>query len=159
MTKYAAGTNVPVDRSQAEIRKILLRYGADQFVSGEDIESGSAMIMFRMENRHIRFLLPLPNRDDYRYTPNQGTERSQTAWDNVWQQACRQRWRALVLCIKSKLESIESGIESFEEAFMAHVMLPDGSVVKDHALHAIAEAYETGKMPKLLGGVDGGHKN
>jgi hypothetical protein len=34
-------------------------------------------------------------------------------------QARRQKWRALSLCIKAKLERVESKIETFEEAFLA----------------------------------------
>jgi hypothetical protein len=31
---YAVGTSVPVDRSKAEIERLLIRYGADHFASG-----------------------------------------------------------------------------------------------------------------------------
>lgn len=34
MSPYAQGTEVPADRSRAEIERMLIRFGADQFVSG-----------------------------------------------------------------------------------------------------------------------------
>jgi hypothetical protein len=48
------------------------------------------------------------------------------------------------------LEAVESGIESFETAFMAHVVLPDGSTVGEHVGLAIARTYATGTMQPLL---------
>jgi hypothetical protein len=66
------------------------------------------------------------------------------------QKAQRQKWRALLLCIKAKLEAVESKIETFEEAFLAHVVMPDGKTVGDHTLTAIAVAYEGKDMPPLL---------
>ena len=53
-----------------------------------------------------------------------------------WEQACRERWRALVLCLKGKLESIESGIETFEQAFLAHTFLPSGETFGEWAERA-----------------------
>ena len=35
-----------------------------------------------------------------------------------WEQACRQRWRALALVIKAKLEAIDAEISTFEEEFL-----------------------------------------
>lgn len=68
----------------------------------------------------------------------------------------RSRWRALFLCIKAKLESIESGIETFEDAFLAHIQMPDGQSVSDHVRPRIASAYETGSMQPLLPAPKGG---
>ena len=68
----------------------------------------------------------------------------------AWEQACRSRWRALFLCIKAKLEAVESRIETFEEAFLAHVMMPDGMTVAEHAAPMIALSYETGTVRPLL---------
>jgi hypothetical protein len=68
----------------------------------------------------------------------------------AWEQACRSRWRALFLCIKAKLESIESGIETFEDAFLAHIQMPDGKTVAEHVKPNIAIAYQTNPMQPLL---------
>ena len=128
---YAAKTKVPVDRSKTEIERTLKRYGADRFFYGA--ESGKAIIVFEARDRRLRFDLPLPEGDSPRD-----------------QQAQRQRWRALLLCIKAKLESVEAKIESFEEAFLAHVVLPDGKTVGEHALPAVAAIYKGGHLTPLL---------
>lgn len=36
MSRYAEGTDVPVERSKAQIEEILRRYGASAFASGWD---------------------------------------------------------------------------------------------------------------------------
>ena len=104
------------------------RRGADQFFSGGDNER--AMLAFRLHGRHMRFMLPL---DGCR------TEQQRMA-----------RWRALWLVIKAKLEAIDIGITTIEEAFLAETILPDRSTVAETMLPQIESAYSTGTMPPLL---------
>lgn len=144
---YAENTSVPPDRSRAEIERTLVRYGADQFMYGWEDER--ALVGFRADGKYVRFELPIPDRDDYRLT-ERGKARSQASAEKAYDQAVRQKWRALSLVIKAKLEAVESGIVTFEEEFLAHFVLPDGTTVAKRAVPALEEAYKTGKMPKLL---------
>lgn len=158
MTKYAAQTDVSSQRSRDEIERILTRYGADQFIYGWKDEA--AVIGFRAHNRHIKFTLPLPSRDGHEFTHRHrgaaGIQlRSDKERENVWQRAIRSKWRALVLVIKAKLEAVESGITVFEEEFLAHIVLPDGSTVGEHMLPQIEHAYQSGTMPPLLPNYSG----
>ena len=100
------------------------------------------MVAFTMQNRNIRFVLPLPDPTDkeFTHTPSRGTRRSETDAHKAWEQACRQRWRALALAIKAKLEAVETGITTFEQEFLAHIVMPDGHTVSDHVIPHIAEA-------------------
>jgi hypothetical protein len=68
----------------------------------------------------------------------------------------RERWRALLLCVKAKLESVSSKIETFEEAFLAHVVMPDGRTVHEHTAPRIAEIAKGGELKPLLPGPMGG---
>jgi hypothetical protein len=79
---YAAKAKVPVDRSKTEIERTLARYGADRFAYFT--EAGKAVIVFEARDRRLRFDLPLP-----------AGESEKDA------QGRRQRWRALLLCIKN----------------------------------------------------------
>lgn len=63
---FAENTSVPVERSKAEIETMLTRYGADQFVSGW--AESEARIQFRANGRYVRFVLPIPKRDEGRFT-------------------------------------------------------------------------------------------
>lgn len=146
---YAADTKVPVERSRAEIERILKRYGADQFVYGEDSETSSALIAFRAHRRHVRVRLSLPTLDEARRTPA-GRTRAQGAAQTAHAQEARRRWRALALIIKAKLEAVESGITTFEEEFLPWTVLPSGETVAEWTAPQIERAYETGEMPSLL---------
>lgn len=149
MPRYAANTDVSAAKSRAEIETTLSRYGADQFMYGW--AEGRAVIGFRMEGRFVRFEMPMPDANDeaFTLTPT-GRDRSQKAQEDAYDQAVRQRWRALLLVIKAKLEAVEAEITTFEEEFLAHIVMPDGSTVGATAVPAIAEAYRTGKFPQLL---------
>jgi len=144
---YAENTSVPVDRSQSEIKKTLTKYGAAGFVFGEKPEV--ALIMFEMKNRKLKFLLPTPTLQPKTNSWNEkkGLFYSQAKLD----QELRRRWRCMLLAIKSKLECVESGISSFEDEFMAHIVLPSGQTVGQAMLPQIEQAYTDGKMPPLLG--------
>jgi hypothetical protein len=147
---YAKGTDVPASASEGEIKKFVLRAGATSFMSGQT--GKVAMVAFELEGRRIVFNMPVPDRasDEFVLTPTKKWKRSHEQSDAAWEQAVKERWRALLLCIRAKLESIESGIETFEEAFLAHIQMPDGQTVGDMAKPVIAKAYETGQMQPLL---------
>lgn len=133
MRKYAEGTAVDAQKSRQEIEKTLTRFGADQFMyaSKED----TAVIAFRAHGRHIRFRLPLPT-----------DSRSAASLERE----LRRRWRSMAMCIKAKLESVATGIETFEESFMAHVVLPNGMTMAEHAAPMLEQMHKDGKMPPLL---------
>ena len=155
--KYAEATTVSVERSKAEIERTLERYGADQFLSGWDAGKSTAMIGFTMLGRQVRFFIELPDKadDEFQLTET-GRARAETSALKAWEQACRQRWRALALVIKAKLEAVESGITVFEDEFLAHIVLPNGSTVGDWARPQIEQAYETLEMPSLLPSLTAG---
>jgi hypothetical protein len=146
--KYASETSVSVETSKAEIERLLQRYGAKEFAHGW--RSDKAVIQFSMQSRCVRFVLPLPDKSEFAKTPSGRRMRNDTDTLKAWEQGCRQRWRALVLTIKAKLESVESGIEEFDSAFMAQIVMPSGKTISEEITPQIERAYETGKMPALM---------
>ena len=151
--KYAANTEVPVDRSKSEIERILVRYGADQFMYGWGQDG--AIVGFRLSSRMIRIKLPLPSRNDPQFeTTETGRARtSRAAVEAAYEQAVRQKWRALALVIKAKLEAIEAGISTLEDEFLANVLLPDGTTAGEFMQPQIKAVYQTGQMPAMLPGL------
>lgn len=133
-TKFAVDTKVPVNQTRSEIETTLAKFGATSFAFA--IHEVESIIMFEFSGRRIRFRISLPKHHN----------EAATAKSN------RERWRALFLSIKAKLVSVDTGIETFEEAFLAHVVLADGSTVAQQALPAIEQQYKTGKMVPLLEG-------
>lgn len=151
MSIYAQNTVVSVERSRAEIEAILSRYGATAFAYATNMDK--AMIKFQASNRHIMFVLQLPDREAKIFTHGYAGKGRKLGGDEAyrkWEQACRQKWRCLSLAIKAKLESVESGIASFEDEFMAHILMPDGKTVSQHTAPMIQQAYDSGKMLPLL---------
>lgn len=146
--KYASGTSVSVAASKAEIERILERYGATGFMSAWSADD--AVIAFAMADRQVRFVLTMPGRAEMRFTHHSRGQRTPEAAAKEWEQACRQRWRALSLVIKAKLEAVESGITVFDDEFLAHIVLPNGRTVSDETVPLVAHAYATGTMPALL---------
>ena len=116
--QYAKDTSVSSEQSQAEIRKTLTRYGATKFAYLEEEER--AVIMFEISNRRIRFVLPLPNRNDPRFweTPGRNLKRAPDAAFKEWEQASRQRWRALAKA-KAKTAAPDGSVKAALEALVA----------------------------------------
>lgn len=146
--RYAAGTTVEPDKSQQEISQLLRRYGADGFAYGW--EQHRAVIQFRAHSRQVRFILNLPTDPKQFAKSEAGRWRDDKQMDAALQAEVRRLWRCLVLAIKSKLEVVESGIASFEEEFLANIMLPDGTTVGESIQPAIETAYATGQVRPLL---------
>lgn len=146
---YAEKTSVGTSQSIIEIEKTLTRYGADQFMYGT--QPGKVAVGFVMGGRQVRIVVPLPDKKDRQFwLTDTGRERAETAALKEWDQACRQRYRALALVVKAKLEAVDAGITTFEEEFMAHLVLPGGQTVGQRLLPEINEAQRTGKLPPLL---------
>lgn len=154
MKRFASGTEVSTDRSRAEIDRLLTRYGAASFIVGQSADR--AMIVFEMHGKRIKFILPLPDRNDKRFTHyKKGNSSAFTACPpemslKKYEQENRERWRALVLCIKAKLESVESKIESFEEAFLPHIVMANGQTIGETLIPQLPKIVESGRMPALL---------
>lgn len=147
---YAERTTVTPTKTQAEIQDLLEKYGCEHFAIAR--EPMHVTIGFLMHKRRVRFTLPLPDKSDpkFKKTPT-GKIRSAGSLNEAYDQEVRRRWRALLLTIKAKLESVASGIETFDEAFMAQLLLPSGETMSQWAVPQIEAAYENGAMPPLLG--------
>jgi hypothetical protein len=150
--RYAAQTDVSSDRSKAELERVLARYGATRF--GYLSEPDAVQIAFEMQGRRFKYRLPMPNREDPAIcTYRQGSStyrRVETEIDKRYEQAIRQRWRALLLVVKAKLEGVELGIVSLEDEFLAATVMTSGETVGEWARPQLKEMYLTGGMPALM---------
>lgn len=151
--RYAAETSVSVENSRMEIERTLRRYRADAFAYAT--EGQRASIMFRMADRQVRFVLTLPDPQAREFTEHSRGRRTPEAAEKAWEQACRQRWRALALVIKAKLEAVAAGITTVEDEFLAHTVLPNGSTVGQWAKPQLDEVYRLGHMPSGLLALEG----
>lgn len=127
MKQFAERTTVSVAETIAEIEKTIKKHGGAQFVFG--VTEHQLLIGFSKDERQARFQVPQYPQD---------TQKSKASA------------RALLLVIKANLEAVVSGIQIFEDAFMANIVMPDGKVLAQHVRQKIASAYETGEMPPML---------
>lgn len=151
---YAATTDVPADRSRGEIERAVRRYGGRRFMYGweEDGPNPRAVVAFVLHDRQVRFLLPMPDRNDpaFRLTPAKRQRRSDDAADAAYEQAVRSRWRSLALVIRAKLEAVSSEIVTFEDEFLAHLVLPEGDTVAERLHPTLAQTFSEGRTPPAL---------
>jgi len=149
MARYAAGTSVPVDRSRVEVERVLVRYGASGFgyswerrevavnpipAYGKKTEIREfVMIGFKFKDRSIRLDVPMP------------TEREAGSQSRM-EASTRQRWRALLLVIKAKLEAVESGISTLEHEFLANIVTESGRTIGEIVVPRITEATAAGRL-------------
>ena len=147
MSRYAEGTKVPVEKSQAEIRRIVRRWGACEFALVETDQAAS--IQFSFNSRKIRLGVLLPDFDDYALTHNGTRRRSPESQEKAWDQGCRQRWRALALFVKANLEAVEEGVADIEKVFFPYLVLPNGKTVAETLGGNVYDAIDTGHLQLL----------
>jgi len=148
MTRYAARTTVSSAQSRDEIERTLARYGATGFAYAW--QDTRAVVSFVMRGRQVRFMLEMPSREDRAFTHHSKGRRAPEAATRLWEQATRQRWRALALLVKAKVESVEGGITGFDEEFLSHLVLPGGETVGDRVLPEMGRALAGHALPPLL---------
>jgi hypothetical protein len=98
-----------------------MQHGAEAYHTGWD--ASRDVIEFGWKGKQIRFVLPRPRPVDFEISPG-GMTRSHAQQQAALEKADRQRWRALFLVVRAKLEAVEAGISIFEEEFMAFIVVP-----------------------------------
>lgn len=140
---FAENTTVPVDKTRGEIERLItLKHKCKSYQSGIDYVNRTGVVQFQAHDRFVRFTISLPDPNDTRRFGVYAARRIKLA-----QQAERTIWRALLLVVKAKLEAVESKISTFEEEFLAHIVMPNDQTVGTLMLPIVARAYETGAMP------------
>ncbi len=152
MARYANKTKVSSAKSKMEIEATLVRYGADQFIYGADVEY--AMVGFRFKKTMIKIDMAMPNRNDREFSEDlRGFTRVKNVQEKLYEKEVKRRWRALALVIKAKLEAVETGISTFEKEFLGFIVLPGGQTVYEMTHKKIKQAYDKGVNVPLLPGL------
>lgn len=152
---YAAKTTVPAEKSRQEIEKLLRRFGAEGF--GYASERDRAQLMFRIRSSSpeitllIRMTIPLPDESSRLITHDgRGMRRSESQRRDALDQWTRQRWRAILLIVKAKLEAVATGISTVEREFLPDVVDPSsGRTVEESVLPALSSNYLDPSRPPL----------
>lgn len=158
MTRFASTTKVSVESSQAEVARLLKKHGATT-VATMQTETGAA-IAFQIGIHRVRFELSVPRWQDLAEKAVSEPPHGWKSWDpnkrTKWckdevEQIERQRWRALLLVTKAKLELVAEGASTIEREFMADLLLPNGQRVEEWLVPQLGQPGR--KMPPLLTGM------
>ena len=132
----AATTEVPVGRSQAELQRLLRRYGASAFGTSADYETGTIKVSFRVPDVPgepatvpIRLEVQIETVRQALYRKRRGDRRS---LQKEREHAERVAWRHLVLWVDAALSAASDGVQRMSEAFLAHTLIQvaDGKVMR-----------------------------
>jgi hypothetical protein len=153
---YAQGTTVDVSKSRAEIDALLTRHGATQVIIKTEASRGT--VAFEIDAHRYRIEMPLPSVEEVQLKASamRGWEGRDPSYKTRWiaaelAQMHRERWRALLLVMKSKLEIARiCGFSSVEREFLADMVLPNGGTVYGELAESIHRGLSDG-MPKMLG--------
>lgn len=140
---YAKDTDVPFERSISDIVGIVERAGADEI--GQLTARDRFTLQFVLDDRLVRFRVTFPTADEI--TKLSGPRQDPVKVAAQWR---RQRGRALLLVIKAKLESVASGVETFEQAFLSNVVMADDRTVYERIAAPIADEYATRRPTQQL---------
>lgn len=126
-------TKVAPEKSQADLKRLLKKHGADAFQFSEGVrEDGTRGIelLFRREGIFVKIRLSLK------------TDKEQEE---------RRAWRVLFYGVKSKMEYLEEGVETFEQSFLAHIVNPSSGMT------IYEELQNTGRLalPETMLAIEG----
>ena len=134
--RYAASTSVPVERSRAEVERVVTKYGATKF--GTMSEETKVTIYFEVKDRQVQWSIPIPPKAKYRY-------------DKDHEQEVRRRWRVLVITVKAMLEAVESTLLTFDQAFLPHIVIPGTArTIGETLVPKLPALYAGQSLPALL---------
>jgi hypothetical protein len=130
-------TTTSGEKALGEIQKVLLKFGCNKFGNFTDYEAGTVTIQFEWNGRQVSFpasfkgyaaayLKEKPYSSRMRCTR---AEHEAKALD----QGSIAVYSILRDWIKAQVTAVETGLISFEEVFMAHVILPNGMRMIEHA--------------------------
>jgi hypothetical protein len=117
-----------VERSQGEIRKLLAGHGAARFAFGEETDSAGvrwAAVSFAHGGNGVRMRVPHKPIDERALRSKVLRARSRTREELEHEMAeheARRIWRVMAWNLKARLVAVEEGVETFEEAFLAHLV-------------------------------------
>jgi hypothetical protein len=147
--QFGNQSKVTPEETRAQIEALLDRYGADGFQYAADRRAHRAAIAFRAHGRVVRLTVQMPDPEDPAFTITPGgkqrVRRRNTPNDPVmkaYEKVVRQRWRALLLIVRAKLEAILCGVTTFEDEFLANIVIAGGRTLGEHVVPQLEAACE-----------------
>lgn len=134
---------VPYDRATSgakaleEIRKLLTKFGCGRFGTMTDVEDGALIVQFSYRGRDVTA------KASYRgyaaaLLKDQPWTRQRTTSESAWKAKALKQAEISVCSIlrdwiKGQIMAIETGVLTFDGAFLGQILLPSGKTVLEHA--------------------------
>ncbi len=124
------------DKALAEIQKILRHFGCNKFGSMVDDENGELMIQFEWKGRMVSIKCSFRGYAAAWLKENQWSYRRQST-EIEWERKAMEIGSVAIYSvardwIKGQVTAIETGVLTFEGAFLGQIMLPSGKTVLEH---------------------------
>lgn len=127
-------TSVSIESSQGSLRKLLSKNGANGFgfreskINHPDLgETWVVGIEFTFDGSLVRMVVPCKPPDPKAIQAKARRARTKTADEieyEMMDQEMRRIWRVLFYNTKARMEAVEEQVETFEQAFLAHLVDP-----------------------------------
>jgi hypothetical protein len=122
-----SSTSVSVEKSQGQIRKLLSGAGASRLAFGEERDESQrwAAVTFLIGTHAVRLRVPLKPvsekvvRDKLMRARTKSEDEIR---DALYEQEEKRIWRVLAWNLKARMVAVQEGVETFEEAFLAHLV-------------------------------------
>lgn len=160
-------TGVSVEKSQGDIRKLLTKYGAQRFSFTQGLAEDDRRWV-QLEFIHaaefdrphmIRLAVPLKEPDSGALKNKARRAHSRTLVEitnEAYEQEERRIWRVIFYSLKSRMESVAEEVETFEQAWLPHIVDPGtGATLWDRIRPTVEAGHLVigGKgLPQLTGG-------
>lgn len=135
-------------RALEDIRKVVQSFGCSKFAPMEDFSKGEVTIQFEYRGRMVQVTASAKGYASALMKENPQPPRSRKSRHEYERDMLKQGqiavWSILRDWIKGQLTAIETGILSFDAAFLGQILLPDGRTV-----HGAIQAK--GMLPALEG--------
>lgn len=136
-------------RALDEIRKIIQGFGCSKFAPMEDFHAGTVTVQFEYRGRMVQVTASAKGYAQAWLRENPHSNRIRKSVKEHEAGALKQGqiavWSILRDWIKGQITAIETGILSFDAAFLGQILIPDGRTV-----HQAIE--EKGMLPALTDG-------
>ena len=111
----------------------------------------TASVSYAYGKQRERFENHFPDPDDPAFTRTPtGLNRTESSAQAEHEKAVRQRWRALALVVKAKLEAVEANIATFDQEFLPYLVLPGGRTVFETVGEQVSQSIESGAPARLM---------
>lgn len=122
-------------RAMAEIQTILQKFGCSKFGTMLDFDAGTLVVQFERQGQRVSFPANFKGYAAKWLKENPWSSRRQSSREEYERRALEIGSMAVYSIlrdwIKAQTVAVETGLTSFEDVFMAHLLLPNGKRVSE----------------------------